>query len=232
MKNDPPEPIERRGAVFHIQRSGEDFSASWIRPIAIFPCESVRDSPLGDGSGCGLQKRWLGTGRSSLPQERHSRISLLASYGDLLRRVQLSHLGDPMHVETSFARNLGDPHSCPVNAPDRSMKAIAVTMGMHADEESDGCIVVLEPLSSSRRESSGCRRRSGARGDAGLGGVGSRVLPNSSAARSKGRAATGMRLCALFCPCVTTRIQPEKVTPEERASSVLSSEPGAARAGP
>lgn len=36
-------PIERRGAVFRLRRSGEDFDARWISPVAIFPCEGGRD---------------------------------------------------------------------------------------------------------------------------------------------------------------------------------------------
>jgi protein-L-isoaspartate(D-aspartate) O-methyltransferase len=44
MNNDPPEPIERRGAVFRIERGGRDFLARWIGPIAIIPCEGVRDA--------------------------------------------------------------------------------------------------------------------------------------------------------------------------------------------
>jgi protein-L-isoaspartate(D-aspartate) O-methyltransferase len=44
MNNDPPEPIERRGAVFRIERHHEEFYACWIGPIAIFPCEGVRDT--------------------------------------------------------------------------------------------------------------------------------------------------------------------------------------------
>jgi protein-L-isoaspartate(D-aspartate) O-methyltransferase len=42
--NDPPEPIEKRGAVFRIERRTPDFLAQWISPIAIIPCESTRDS--------------------------------------------------------------------------------------------------------------------------------------------------------------------------------------------
>lgn len=36
-------PIERRGAVFRLQRFGGDFQARWISPVAIFPCEGGRD---------------------------------------------------------------------------------------------------------------------------------------------------------------------------------------------
>jgi protein-L-isoaspartate(D-aspartate) O-methyltransferase len=36
--------IQRRGAVFRIERSGREFFARWISPIAIFPCEGARDA--------------------------------------------------------------------------------------------------------------------------------------------------------------------------------------------
>ena len=36
-------PIERRGAVFRIERRGEGFSARRISAVAIFPCEGMRD---------------------------------------------------------------------------------------------------------------------------------------------------------------------------------------------
>jgi len=36
--------IERRGAVFRITRRSDEFTAKWISPVAIFPCESARDS--------------------------------------------------------------------------------------------------------------------------------------------------------------------------------------------
>jgi protein-L-isoaspartate(D-aspartate) O-methyltransferase len=36
--------IQRRGAVFRIERSGSEFRARWISPIAIFPCEGARDA--------------------------------------------------------------------------------------------------------------------------------------------------------------------------------------------
>jgi len=49
-----------------------------------------------------------------------------------------------MHVETSFARNLGGltrvrPNTGPAH------ECNSRTMGMHADEESDGCIVPKKP---------------------------------------------------------------------------------------
>jgi protein-L-isoaspartate(D-aspartate) O-methyltransferase len=35
--------LERRGAVFLIERNGPGFAARWISPVAIFPCEGARD---------------------------------------------------------------------------------------------------------------------------------------------------------------------------------------------
>jgi protein-L-isoaspartate(D-aspartate) O-methyltransferase len=37
-------PIERRGAVFRIERRGSEFLAQWISGVAIFPCEGARDA--------------------------------------------------------------------------------------------------------------------------------------------------------------------------------------------
>ena len=42
--NNPPVPIERRGAVFRIERRSSEFLARWISPVAIFPCEGARDA--------------------------------------------------------------------------------------------------------------------------------------------------------------------------------------------
>jgi len=36
-------PIQRRGAVFRIERCGNEFLAKWISAVAIFPCEGARD---------------------------------------------------------------------------------------------------------------------------------------------------------------------------------------------
>jgi protein-L-isoaspartate(D-aspartate) O-methyltransferase len=38
------ERIERAGAVFRIERSGEAYRASWISPVAIIPCAGSRDA--------------------------------------------------------------------------------------------------------------------------------------------------------------------------------------------
>jgi len=35
--------IDRRGAVFLIERRGGDYLAKWLSPVAIFPCEGMRD---------------------------------------------------------------------------------------------------------------------------------------------------------------------------------------------
>lgn len=43
LNNDPPVPIQRRGAVFRIERRAAEFLAQWITPAAIIPCESCRD---------------------------------------------------------------------------------------------------------------------------------------------------------------------------------------------
>jgi protein-L-isoaspartate(D-aspartate) O-methyltransferase len=37
-------PIQRRGAVFRIERRGNEFLAKWISAVAIFPCEGARDA--------------------------------------------------------------------------------------------------------------------------------------------------------------------------------------------
>ncbi|WP_426439058.1 protein-L-isoaspartate O-methyltransferase family protein [Bradyrhizobium genosp. P] len=38
-----PEPMARAGAVFRIRREGADYHATWISPVAIFPCAGGRD---------------------------------------------------------------------------------------------------------------------------------------------------------------------------------------------
>lgn len=35
--------VRRRGAVFVITRNGEDFFARWVSPVAIYPCQGMRD---------------------------------------------------------------------------------------------------------------------------------------------------------------------------------------------
>jgi len=46
-RNDPPVPIDGRGAVFRIERRSSEFLARWVSPVAIFPCEGARD-PLSE----------------------------------------------------------------------------------------------------------------------------------------------------------------------------------------
>jgi protein-L-isoaspartate(D-aspartate) O-methyltransferase len=41
--SNPPVSIERRGAVFRIERAADQFLARWISPVAIIPCEGARD---------------------------------------------------------------------------------------------------------------------------------------------------------------------------------------------
>jgi protein-L-isoaspartate(D-aspartate) O-methyltransferase len=36
--------IDRRGAVFLIERRGGDYLTKWLSPVAIFPCEGMRDA--------------------------------------------------------------------------------------------------------------------------------------------------------------------------------------------
>ena len=51
---------------------------------------------------------------------------------------------DPMHVETSFRWNLGDL-TCVRRHVGPAHEGNSRTMGMHAGEESDGCIVPVKP---------------------------------------------------------------------------------------
>lgn len=48
-RNDSHVAIERRGAVFRIERRSSEFLARWISPVAIFPCEGARD-PLSEAA--------------------------------------------------------------------------------------------------------------------------------------------------------------------------------------
>jgi hypothetical protein len=58
-----------------------------------------------------------------------------------LRMEEPRAVGDPMHVETSFVRNLGGLIRVRQGMPDRLMKAKGRTMSMHADEESDEVVL-------------------------------------------------------------------------------------------
>jgi len=49
-------PIERRGAVFQIQRRADEFHAKWISPVAIFPCEGARDAESEAALGTAFKK--------------------------------------------------------------------------------------------------------------------------------------------------------------------------------
>ncbi len=42
--SNPPVPIERRGAVFRIERRTADYLARWVSAVAIIPCEGARDT--------------------------------------------------------------------------------------------------------------------------------------------------------------------------------------------
>lgn len=53
---DDTTPIERRGAVFRIQRNDDEFSAKWISPVAIFPCEGARDAQAEAALAAALDK--------------------------------------------------------------------------------------------------------------------------------------------------------------------------------
>jgi protein-L-isoaspartate(D-aspartate) O-methyltransferase len=41
--NNPPVPMERRGAVFRIERQTQGYLARWISQVAIIPCEGARE---------------------------------------------------------------------------------------------------------------------------------------------------------------------------------------------
>jgi protein-L-isoaspartate(D-aspartate) O-methyltransferase len=53
----PDDQIQRRGAVFRIERQGQGYLARWISPVAIIPCEGMRD-PVSEAALAGA----LGTG--------------------------------------------------------------------------------------------------------------------------------------------------------------------------
>jgi protein-L-isoaspartate(D-aspartate) O-methyltransferase len=42
MGNDPTN-VRRRGAVFRIERRASEYLAEWVTPVAIIPCEGLRD---------------------------------------------------------------------------------------------------------------------------------------------------------------------------------------------
>jgi protein-L-isoaspartate(D-aspartate) O-methyltransferase len=48
--------IQRRGAVFRIERRGDEFLAKWISAVAIFPCEGARDAESERALAAAFQK--------------------------------------------------------------------------------------------------------------------------------------------------------------------------------
>ena len=48
--------IERRGAVFQIEKRGGDLLAKWLSPVAIFPCEGMRDAAAEAVLAAGFEK--------------------------------------------------------------------------------------------------------------------------------------------------------------------------------
>ena len=61
-----------------------------------------------------------------------------------LRMEEPRAVGDPMHVETSFVRNLGGLICVRQGMPDGLMKAKDRTMSMHADEELDEVVLPVK----------------------------------------------------------------------------------------
>jgi protein-L-isoaspartate(D-aspartate) O-methyltransferase len=53
---DPSLPIERRGAVFRIERQSGDYLARWLSPVAIIPCEGARNPDSEAALEAALQK--------------------------------------------------------------------------------------------------------------------------------------------------------------------------------
>ena len=49
-------PIQRRGAVFRIERRDKEFLAKWISAVAIFPCEGARDAESERALAAALEK--------------------------------------------------------------------------------------------------------------------------------------------------------------------------------
>jgi protein-L-isoaspartate(D-aspartate) O-methyltransferase len=54
--NAPPVPIEKRGAVFRIERQTAGYLARWISPVAIIPCEGAREPVSEAALDTALQK--------------------------------------------------------------------------------------------------------------------------------------------------------------------------------
>lgn len=53
--------VRRRGAVFLITRQAEEFRARWISPVAIYPCEGMRDAESERALAAAFDKRgaWI-----------------------------------------------------------------------------------------------------------------------------------------------------------------------------
>jgi protein-L-isoaspartate(D-aspartate) O-methyltransferase len=51
-----PSQLRHRGAIFRIERQDSDFRARWIGPVAIFPCEGVRDAASEAALAAALEK--------------------------------------------------------------------------------------------------------------------------------------------------------------------------------
>ena len=64
-----------------------------------------------------------------------------SSHGEWLAWEEPRAVGDLVHVETFFVRNLGGSHPCPDIVPGRLGKAISRTPGMYVDEKSDEAIL-------------------------------------------------------------------------------------------
>jgi protein-L-isoaspartate(D-aspartate) O-methyltransferase len=56
MSNDPPVPIQRRGAVFLIERTAQGYAARWVSPVAIIPCSGGREPVSEAALSAALQK--------------------------------------------------------------------------------------------------------------------------------------------------------------------------------
>jgi protein-L-isoaspartate(D-aspartate) O-methyltransferase len=54
--NVPPVPIEKRGAVFRVERQSAGYLARWISPVAIIPCEGAREPASEAALDAALQK--------------------------------------------------------------------------------------------------------------------------------------------------------------------------------
>jgi len=81
-------PIQRRGAVFRIERRGDEFLAKWISAVAIFPCEGARDAECERALG-GVREGRLGPSDMALSAQRPARGSVLAKGAGLVPGLRL-----------------------------------------------------------------------------------------------------------------------------------------------